>query len=252
MAKIHYQYLHRDTLPYDTPEIGANYGIKHIDEAGNPIGDFVLLKHTPRESPIIRDTWMDQGVSPFGMVDPPMISEFLGKETQSFHVLLNYFILFRRFINGSRSEREKILIEKVGFFDSGTAIDTGNSIDTLFLFTFAAEPSQYELYMADNYNGSVTEINHFHNGKQREVSIPLDSNGLLYVFLMVGDNINGKFRRELTVKENQIIAKVLDASKKLPAIDNISLNNLRPIDFTDYNQDKDNYIINFLKDSYVK
>ncbi|MCX3072504.1 DarT ssDNA thymidine ADP-ribosyltransferase family protein [Providencia stuartii] len=200
-------YLKVSDLPFD----GYIYGKHHVNPFnGDECYPYVCYDYSPK----LFSSFVKENVSPFEAMSWP---------TPSVDVYINTAIMARVFASLNGIERQRFLVEKMGFVEIGKKFND----DKLFIYRFCSENSQIELYINDH--GDISEINRFNQQKFYEVRIPIESMlSIQYVFSQVfydtcQFNISGI---KWTEEKLGFYFDVLNISKKYPEYDNYSYDDI--------------------------
>ena len=92
--------------------------------------------------------------------------------------------VLRKFVQSNVLDKKFILTQHMGFFDTGIAV--GN--DHQFIYRFSRELIKVEAYVSNS--GVVTELNIFNQNNLQKTRIPLNIQGLSYIFMQVYSDLN--------------------------------------------------------------
>jgi len=218
-----------------------DYGKRHFDENGNPLFGMQMYNYKPVISPIERIKYLEN----FGPIPAHIniLSQIGGIPSlwpaPNVRGYINCIGLFRCFVLSSKLERESILIDKLGFDDSGVGVKRGDGSSycvSQLLYKFTTEPTQIELYIRTDGSDeeTIVEINIFNNSKMEELKIPINREGLTYMFFQIFADLNNvdlnKFNPNSMPSEYQIYAKkIFDIGTKFPLIDNLDVFKVLPL-----------------------
>lgn len=209
------------------PSPNMDYGKQHIGADGNILYDMVSYEYKTSRNYIERIRFIEE----YGLLSSLPIdisSEFdcQNWDAPTDREYIHSLGLWRIFVLSSRVSR-KIILGKMGFDEVGIAIGESLVInDALFVYQFSNEPSQIELYISSDENGTITEINRFNNGTMEETIIPITKEGLFYIFNQIFMDINridmAKFNpNNLSDKGRSLYFSIMDMDKYCSATDNI-------------------------------
>ena len=138
---------------------------------------------------------------------------------------INTFILARIFWFKSGLDRQKLLVENLGFDEVGSKF----SKDKLFVYKYCTEKAQLEVYIDDD--GNISEINRFHQEKFYEIRLPIHILSIQHIISQIFydicelnlNNINFSYYDKIQIQE------LLDLSKRLSNVDFMDFYNIPPI-----------------------
>lgn len=161
---------------------GINYGICHFSEDGNrPADGMNICNH-------------DKMTGSFFSAEKRFIdAEDRGNMHGSLKVfreeptedLLNDFrCIFSELKKGGFESRASILLDLLGFRDSGIHING----DYLFIYDFFSSFRKFEIYL-DGATGKVTEINTFDYDNSKEVKYPVNADGFTSMLIEILEDL---------------------------------------------------------------
>lgn len=209
-----------------------DYGITHVNNIdGSILGGLKIQNEDPVPSTIERIKYLEE----YGL--KPLVGEMIDKvggiqrdwPAPTIKGYINCLGMLRLFLLGNINDKVNSLLSKMGFDYTGTIYGT----DSLFVYNYSTEPTRIELYLSlDKF--TVTEINRFNNSTFKEVKIPIDPQGLQYVFFQVFADLNrvdfNKFDFEnLSDEHNTFIQDLLNLDKEHLPTDKLPVLELEPL-----------------------
>ena len=220
------------------PPVEIDYGIGHFSNIdGSPTMGMYCFHYQPRKSALNRKKYVEE----FGPVpaNSEILSKIGGLQSDWPKPKVDGYIrcvkLLRRFIKSNNLEKKTILTQKLGFDDPGIKVGYDeDKCDALFRYLFSTEPTQIEIFMGEDEFGTITEINRFHQSKLEELKIPIDNEGLLYMFIQIFADMNRvDFNKldpgDMTDEEKSFTAFILDLKTYMPQLDNRDVQDFSPL-----------------------
>ena len=228
------QYFNGVTIELEPDEF-RYYGKKHFSEQGIPTDGMVESRYTPMESPkwaVNRKRYNpldEKGNLKHGnfLIQPQtnLIEPHTNWDAPAGDDFWNLLMSVRKYITvGFRdnthdclADRKNILVNLLGFEDTGVSIDG----DLQFIYQYSSEHSQIEIYLSTGeYSGNPTELNRYSFSRNVEVRFPCDDSfeTLRYIFFQVwGDSYMCNFNKvELTEKDTQTARRIEDTDTERP------------------------------------
>ncbi|MBP3749665.1 MAG: hypothetical protein J6I35_09020 [Ruminobacter sp.] len=188
---------------------GINYGICHFSEDGNrPAEGMNIYNHDKMTGSFFsaEKRFIEAGDN--GNIHGSL-KVFREEPTED---LLNDFrCIFSELKNGGFESRTRILLDFLGFRDSGIHING----DYLFIYDFFSSFRKFEIYL-DGETGKVTEINTFDYDNSKEVKYPVNADGFISMFTEILEDL---FRMDLshdTVSSDALNISIAEVSAAWP------------------------------------
>ncbi len=207
-------YLNSTTMKFDdNPSELLDYGIQHCGELGEPATGMTLQD---QGRPDKQDLRMKPYIEKYGLTKAtPEIKAELANLSGYFseEIFLEFVKAFARFILGTRMDK-KLTLAMMGFSNQNDIYIYNNEMngDAYYIYSCRQEPAQFELYIGADDDGSLTELNYFHQLNRTETKIPLDAQGFWYMFQNIFCDINGISSNDIVLSSEArtILASVLD------------------------------------------
>ena len=188
---------------------GINYGICHFSEDGNrPAEGMNIYNHDKMTGSFFsaEKRFIEAGDN--GNIHGSL-KVFREEPTED---LLNDFrCIFSELKKGGFESRTRILLDFLGFRDSGIHING----DYLFIYDFFSSLRKFEIYL-DGETGKVTEINTFDYDNSKEVKYPVNADGFISMFTEILEDL---FRMDLshdTVSSDALNISIAEVSAAWP------------------------------------
>ena len=172
---FYYNAQQRSTYSYAIP--GVNYGIAHFSEDGNrPAEGMNIFNHDKLTGTFKSDRERFISSGSFGFSpDTNFFFETFSPASES--QLILFQCIFNELKNRNFKKRTAVLLNILGFRDSGIHIDE----DYLFIYDFFSFPRKFEIYL-NSQTGTVTEINSYSFADKTECKYPVNSEGVICMF----------------------------------------------------------------------
>lgn len=188
---------------------GINYGICHFSEDGNrPADGMNICNHDKMTGSFFSAEKRFIDAEDHGNMHGSL-KVFREEPTED---LLNDFrCIFSELKKGGFESRARILLDLLGFRDSGIHING----DYLFIYDFFSSFRKFEIYL-DGATGKVTEINTFDYDNSKEVKYPVNADGFTSMFIEILEDL---FRMDLshdTVSSDALNISIAEVSAAWP------------------------------------
>lgn len=209
--KFFTKYLDNDYQILNVRPTNLNYGIRHLD----------LNNEVPSYSKLIK----------YESISGTLYKNELNYKTPNLLIFINYIAVMRRFFLSNRSIKRLILIQKLAFKEMGIAIKNKNNIDSLYVYKFINKFAQIEIYMSNCEIGFLTEINYFDQKEGIEIKIPLNFEGIIYIFEKIFEDFYQFSMDELNIegaseREKKLIKEIMQFDTKQIYLDDIDIYNI--------------------------
>lgn len=205
------KYLNNDDEVCEDKPSELNYGKKHLDSNNEVPGNSNLIKY---ES--ITGSLYKNDINSFVTLPQDII------------VFINFIATMRRFFLSDRKIKRVILLQKLAFKEIGMAVESNKNIDTLFVYKFFNKFSQIEMYMSTCETGIITELNYYNQMDALEIRIPLNFEGISYIFEEIFEDfyqfsMNSLNIEDATLGEKKLINLIMQFDTKQVEIDDIDI-----------------------------
>lgn len=206
--KFFTKYLDNDYKILNVQPTNLNYGFRHLD----------LNNEVPSYSELIK----------YESISGSLYKNEFNSKTPNLLIFINYIAVMRRFFFSNRSIKRLILIQKLAFKEMGIAIKNKNNIDSLYVYKFINKFAQIEIYMSNCDIGFLTEINYFDQKEGIEIKIPLNLEGIIYIFEKIFEDFYQFKMDELNIegaseKEKKLINEIMQFDIKQVYLDDIDI-----------------------------
>lgn len=205
------KYLNNNDEACEDKPSELNYGKKHLDSNNEVPDNSNLIKYKSISGSLYKND----------------INSFIALP-QNITVFINFIATMRRFFLSDRKIKRVILIQKLAFKEIGVAVESNKNIDTLFVYKFFNKFSQIEMYMSTCETGVITELNYYNQMDALEIRIPLNFEGISYIFEQIFEDfyqfsMNSLNIEDATLREKKIINLIMQFDTKQVEIDDIDI-----------------------------
>ncbi len=214
-------WLNAGTMQISESEpIGIQFGDEHVNSAGNAINSYRTLE----KKETITSNIDSERCTSIGSYPANSIFSWEGPTKEQ---ALEVFYVLRRFLMAYKNEREKILIDILGFEKTGFVLEKNGLEDYLYVYRYFSEPTNMEVYMTSDPKGTIMELNRYNNSKGELARVSLDIYGLIYIFMQIYGDMNKINFAKLDMGDILFeVKELLDFDKVIPNIDNSPLESL--------------------------
>jgi hypothetical protein len=212
----------------NSPQSGIDYGFQHFQENGREAVGMSIIDREAKRSPLIRDRFLETHGLSSAKIDGGLSSW----SAPTFETYVSSALILRKFYQSDYIGKNKILLEILGFDDSGVAIGNAqHGFDQQYFYKYSTEPSQIELYISRNPSNHITEINRFNNLTMDDIKIPIDLNGMHYTIMQVMTDSSmidfGKLTADsFSQEEWMFVGTIMDINFSIPELDNADISDI--------------------------
>lgn len=205
------KYLNNNDELCDEKPRELNYGKRHLDLNNEVPDNSKFIKYKPISGSLFKNDLNSSNTLP-----------------QDIIIFINFIATMRRFFLSDRMIKRVLLLQKLAFKETGVAIETNKDIDTLFVYSFMNKFAQIEMYMSTCEAGIITELNYYNQMDALEIRIPLNFEGISYIFEQIFEdfyqfsmsNLNIEYA---TIKEKNLINSIMQFNTQKAEIDEIDI-----------------------------
>lgn len=205
------KYLNNNDEVCDDKPIGLNYGKQHLNSNNEVPENSSLIKY---ES--IAGSLYKNDIGSFETLPQDIV------------IFINFIATMRRFFLSNRKMKRVLLLQKLAFKEIGVAIETNKDVDTLFVYSFMNKFAQIEMYMSTCETGIITELNYYNQMDALEIRIPLNFEGISYIFEQIFEDFYQFSMNDLNIEtatneEKSLINAIMQFDTKKDEIDDIDI-----------------------------